>query len=95
MKSLKIGLVIIILVAAGIGFYRQATPKPQPLSFKIEGMTCGSCVYSITSALTSYDNIETCDIQLETGLATCFGTQLTEQQIQSELTELGYTFISL
>ena len=41
----------------------------QEQTFKIDGMTCGGCAQKVINAVASLDGVNTCDVNLDKGLA--------------------------
>lgn len=59
---------------------------------KVDGMTCGSCVTSVTKALKRVPGVQDVEVDLGSGIARVRGEHATHQvpQLVSALSEAGY-----
>jgi len=65
----------------------------QTLNVKINGMTCGGCVNSVTRALKSQSGVEDVKIDLASGMvaATYNEAMTTPLQLKNAIIEAGYS----
>lgn len=59
---------------------------------KVDGMTCGSCVTSVTKALKRVPGVQDVEVDLASGIARVRGEHATHQvpQLVAALSEAGY-----
>ena len=64
----------------------------QTIELKINGMTCGSCVASVTEALKRVPGVQDVDVNLPSGMARVSGAHLGQQvpELIGALSEAGY-----
>ena len=63
---------------------------------KIEGMTCGHCVASVTSALEAVEGVAQVSVDLEKKTATVeTGADISDDTIGSAIKNVGYTITSI
>ena len=63
---------------------------------KIEGMTCGHCVASVTSALQAVEGITNVNVDLEKKTATVeTGAEVSDDAIGSAVKSVGYSVTSI
>lgn len=63
------------------------------IQLKVDGMTCGSCVSSVTRALQQVPGVRTAEVDLSTGVAqvqTTDGATLEVQDLAKALAAVGY-----
>ncbi|MFB9965520.1 heavy-metal-associated domain-containing protein [Sinosporangium siamense] len=58
--------------------------------FAVSGMTCGSCVSSVSAAIGKVDGVSGVDVELSTGAVTVSGTGFTDQEIRDAIERAGY-----
>ena len=56
----------------------------------IEGMKCEGCVKTVTNVLSSIDNVNVIDVDLESGIATIETDQDVENIIKEKLGNVGF-----
>jgi copper chaperone len=61
------------------------------LTFKVEDMTCGHCVSSITKAVHAVDPSATVKVDLATHQAQISSTKASKVQLSDAIREAGYT----
>lgn len=73
-------------------FCPERNAAMQTTRFIVTGMTCGSCVVSVTSALERVDGVENFSVSLATGKATVsFDEQVTSADaLQEAVRKAGY-----
>ena len=62
------------------------------LELCVDNIKCGGCAQSIRDGLTPLDSINSVDVEIESGIVTITGNNLSlsETDIQTRLTELGF-----
>jgi copper chaperone CopZ len=61
-------------------------------TYTVEGMTCGHCVASVTSALTELPGVRDVSIDLDTGAVTVASDDaLDTEAVRAAVDEAGYT----
>ena len=59
--------------------------------WRVEGMTCGHCVASVTEEITELPGVESVEVELETGRVTVTSaTELSRDDVEAAVTEAGY-----
>ncbi len=64
--------------------------KNQETTFKVEGMTCGSCVRHINEALRDVDGVRDIDVRLREGKVRVTHENVSADTIIEALREAGY-----
>jgi copper chaperone len=64
----------------------------EKITLKVEGMTCGGCVKSITNALASYDGIDNTAADLDAGTVSVEfdGALIQQAAIERAITDAGF-----
>ena len=64
----------------------------QPTELKVNGMTCGSCVASVTQALKRVPGVQDVEVDLGRGIARVYGQHAAHQvpELVAALGEAGY-----
>lgn len=60
---------------------------------KVEGMTCGHCVSTVTAAVGSVPGVEEVEVDLAAGTVTTTGTP-SEHAVTQAISEAGYDVVS-
>ena len=64
-------------------------------TYRVEGMTCGHCVGSVTAALSKLDNVTDVDVTLDTGDVTITSsTPLDDDAVRAAVDEAGYELVT-
>ncbi len=65
-------------------------------TYRVEGMTCGHCVGSVTSKLSKLDSVTSVDVTLDTGEVTVTSdTTLDDNAVRAAVVEAGYELVTL
>ena len=64
-------------------------------TYRVEGMTCGHCVGSVTAALSKLANVTDVDVTLDTGDVTITSsTPLDDDAVRAAVDEAGYELVT-
>lgn len=71
-------------------------PRPGPVEFAVEGMTCGSCAARIQKVLTRQEGVERAEVNFATGRAVAIGDGPVDADTLTQAVEkIGYGLVSL
>lgn len=60
-------------------------------TYRVNGMTCGHCVSSVSSEVSRIDGVTAVDVELETGTVTVTSDQpIQESDVRAAVEEAGY-----
>ena len=62
----------------------------ETMTLKIEGMTCGGCVVSVTNALNRVGGVQKVEVSLEKKEALVTGERLQRGQLQNAVEDAGF-----
>lgn len=62
----------------------------EKMTMKIEGMTCGGCVVSVTNALNRVAGVQRVDVSLEKKEATVYGVGLQPTRLNTAVEDAGF-----
>ncbi|MGD2119949.1 MAG: heavy-metal-associated domain-containing protein [Chromatiales bacterium] len=60
------------------------------LVIEVENIKCGGCASTIKNKLTQHETIDAVAVDIENGIVTIDGDQLSHDEIAAELLKLGY-----
>ena len=56
----------------------------------VENIKCGGCANTITTRLNALDIIESCEVDIDTGIISINGDESSKQEVSQLLLKLGY-----
>ena len=59
--------------------------------YRVEGMTCGHCRLSVMEEVAEVPGVEDVDVDLESGLLTVRGADVSDSSIESAVQSAGYS----
>jgi copper chaperone len=62
----------------------------EKMTMKIEGMTCGGCVVSVTNALNRVAGVQRVDVSLEKKEAVVYGVGLQSPRLHTAVEDAGF-----
>jgi copper ion binding protein len=63
-------------------------------TYRVEGMTCGHCVQSVSTEVGALPGVETVDVDLSTGAVTVISTApLDVEAVRAAVDEAGYQLV--
>ena len=64
-------------------------------TYKVKGMTCGHCAQSVTSQLSSIDEVTDVVVDLDTGdVSVTSSAQLAEGEVRAAVEDAGFELVS-
>ena len=60
------------------------------LTYTVPGMSCGHCCAAITDEVTTVDNVNSVDVDLESKVVTVRGENLDDSAVRAAIDEAGY-----
>jgi copper chaperone len=82
-----------------LGCLLRNTPRPYgeatmsehtEKQYTVEGMTCGHCVLSVKEEVAEVAGVAGVDVDLESGRLTVRGDDVSDEAVESAVTEAGY-----
>jgi copper chaperone CopZ len=67
---------------------------PTPLTFVVEGMSCGHCRLAITEEVGRVSGVESVEVNLDTKLVRVRGTEVEEGAVVGAIDEAGYEAVT-
>jgi copper chaperone len=72
----------------------SAHNEPTPLTFVVEGMSCGHCKVAITDEVSRIPDVESVDVDLDTKLVRVRGADVDAAEVVSAIDEAGYDAVA-
>lgn len=66
------------------------TSQTSPLTFRVDGMTCGHCQAAVTAEVQGVAGVTAVDVDLATKLVRVDGTELDAAAVVAAIDEAGY-----
>ncbi|MBI4547013.1 MAG: heavy-metal-associated domain-containing protein [Ignavibacteriae bacterium] len=85
-----VSLVALVILAMQLVF---AGDEPKQCTINVKGMTCGSCVNRVKSAVRSLDGVQTINVSLEKGIAevSYIPAKLSENDLIASIEKTGFS----
>ena len=63
----------------------------ETIELRVDGLTCGGCVKSLTSGLESVSGVEAVDVVLDTGSTRVYGAKLNREVLKDAVRKVGFS----
>jgi copper chaperone CopZ len=62
----------------------------EPMTYTVNGMTCGHCVLSVTEEVSEVPGVTQVDVDLESGRMVVSGQNISDEAVEAAVAEAGY-----